>query len=101
MVPNGQLRNMKIGVDPKDTRRVEFVVFGLDLYHGVPLLCDCTQVSPLACNGLPHPKAATEAGVCIERAENRKTATYREAAVAGGQVRLDRHARVRGRRPVE
>ena len=87
VVPNEKLRNMRIGVDPKDLRRVEFAVYNLKF--GPPLLCDVTQVSPLDQNGNPHPKCAAKAGVCIEVAENRKISTYREAAQDAGQVKLE------------
>ena len=55
---------------------------------GVPLLCDVTQVSPLAQNGTPHPKCAVEAGVALEVAVERKNSTYREAQQNAGQVKL-------------
>lgn len=87
VVPNEKLRNMRIGVDPEDKRRVEFAVYNLKF--GPPLLCDVTQVSPLDQNGNPHPKCAAKAGVCIEVAENRKISTYREAAQDAGQVKLE------------
>ena len=85
VVPNEKLRNMRIGVDPEDNRRVEFCVYNLT---GVPLLCDATQVSPLAQNGTPHPKCAVEAGVALEVAVERKNSTYREAQQNAGQVKL-------------
>ena len=79
VVPNTQIRNLNLWVDPADTRRVEFAVYGLPLFHGVPLLCDVTQVSPLQADGTPHNKCCTTAGVCLERAEDRKRKTYKEA----------------------
>ncbi len=86
VVPNEKLRNMRIGVDPEDNRRVEFCVYNLT---GVPLLCDVTQVSPLAQNGTPHPKCAVEAGAAFEVAVKRKNSTYREAQQNAGQVKLE------------
>ena len=88
VVPNEKLRNMRIGVDLEDKRRVEFAVYNLKF--GPPLLCDVTQVSPgpLDQNGNPHPKCAVKTGVAIEIAENRKISTYREAAQDAGQVKL-------------
>ena len=90
IVPNEKLRHMRIGVDPEDRRRVEFAVYNLKFCP--PLLCDATQVSPLAQNGTPHPKCAVEAGAAFELAEKRKTSTYREAAEAAGQVQLETFA---------
>ena len=76
-------------VDPKDKRAVEFCVYGLPLSaFGVPCLCDCTQVSVLSAEGVPHPKTTTVAGIRIEIAEARKPKKYREAAQARGRVRL-------------
>ena len=86
LVPNEKLRNMRIGVDVEDKRRVEFAVYNLKF--GPPLLCDATQVSPLDQNGNPHPKCAVEAGAVFEIAEKRKTNTYREAAQAAGRIVL-------------
>ena len=60
LVPNEKLRNMRIGVDQEDKRRVEFAV--CNLKFGPPLLCNVTQVSPLDQSGTPHPKCSTKAG---------------------------------------
>jgi hypothetical protein len=87
LVPNEKLRNMRIGIDQEDKRRVEFAVYNLKF--GPPLLCDVTQVSPLDQNGIPHPKCAVEAGAAFVVAEKRKTNTYREAAQAEGKVTLE------------
>ncbi len=85
VVPNEKLRNMRIGVDPEDNRRIEFCVYNL---FSVPLLCDVTQVSPIAQNGIPHPKCAVEAGAALKVAVERKNSTYREAQESEGQVKL-------------
>ena len=90
LVPNEKLRNMRIGVDQEDKRRVEFAVYNLKF--GPPLLCDVTQVSPLDQNGIPHPKCAVEAGAAFVVAEKRKTNAYREAAQAAGKVMLETFA---------
>ena len=87
LVPNEKLRNMRIGIDQEDKRRVEFAVYNLKF--GPPLLCDVTQVSPLDQNGIPHPKCAVNAGAAFEVAEKRKNNTYREAAQAEGKVQLE------------
>ena len=88
MVPNAKLRELKLRVDPSDKRRVEFAVYGLQLFHGVPILLDCSQVSPLKVVGTPHRKCASRAGVALRTAERRKDATYWEAAASQGTVRL-------------
>ena len=65
LVPNEKLRNMRIGVDQEDKRRVEFAVYNLKF--GPPLLCDVTQVSPLDQNGIPHPKCRLTLVVALRR----------------------------------
>ena len=90
LVPNEKLRNMRIGIDQEDKRRVEFA--GYNLKFGPPLLCDVTQVSPVDQNGIPHPKCAVEAGAAFVVAEKRKTNAYREAAQAAGKVKLETFA---------
>ena len=89
VVPNSRLSALRLGVDPSDTRRVEFCVHGLRFGHGgVPLLCDCTQVSVLSQKGEPHPRTTTVPGIAIERAEKRKPETYKEVAQKRGIVQL-------------
>ena len=87
LVPNEKLRNMRIGVDQEDKRRVEFAVYNLKF--GPPLLCDVTQVSPLDQNGTPHPKCSVNAGAAFDLAEKRKENRYREAAEKAGKVKLE------------
>ena len=57
VVRNAKLRDMKLRIDHRDRRHVEFAVFGLPFWGGIPLLCDVTQGSPLKVDGFPHPKA--------------------------------------------
>ena len=63
VLPNRPLSQMRIGVPPSDTRNVEVYVSGLDCYNGRPLVLDPTMVSPLHCDGTPHPDADVEPGV--------------------------------------
>ena len=88
IVQNERLSNMRIGVNPEDKRRVEFAVYNLNFFHGIPILCDVTQVSPLSQDGTPHAKTCTRPGVSLEVAEKRKHKTYREAAEQRGDVQL-------------
>ena len=87
IVLNEKLRNMRIGVQPEDRRRVEFAVYNLP-FSGIPLLCDVTQVSPISSNGNPHPKTCTCPGISLEKAESKKHKNYREAAERRGDVKL-------------
>ena len=72
VIPNAKLREMKLRIDHRDRRHVEFAVFGLRFWGGLPLLCDVTQVSPLKADGTPHPKAASVPGSSLQRGEARK-----------------------------
>ena len=67
-----------VGVSPVDGRRLEVVATGLPLHNGVPLGLDATIVSPLHMNGTPWPRAATQNGVALARAEAAKKRTYPE-----------------------
>ena len=65
-------------VDPADGRRVEVVVTGLPLDHGVPLAVDATVVSCLHADGTPFPGAVLGRGSTFARAERCKRTTYPE-----------------------
>ena len=66
------------GIGPTDGRRLEVIATGLPLYRGVPLGIDATLVSALRADGTPWPRAASEDGVAIARAERAKATTYPE-----------------------
>ena len=53
------------GISPSDGRRIEVVAYGLPLFHGVPLWCDATLVSPLTARGESQPRAAVVPGVSL------------------------------------
>ena len=63
---------------PEDGRRVEVVVTGLPLDHGVPLALDATVVSCLHADGKPFPGATAGRRSTFARAERLKRATYPE-----------------------
>ena len=70
---------MRIGVPPSDTRNVEVYVSGLDCYNGRPLVLDVTMVSPLHCDGTPHPRADVEPGVRMKcRVTEKEEVQYQE-----------------------
>ena len=54
------------------------VANGVPLYRGAQMAVDTTLVSPIRRNGQPHPRAAREAGVALEKARSRKEAVYPE-----------------------
>ena len=90
VLPNRPLSQMRIGVPPSDNRNIEVYVCGLDCFNGVPLVLDVTMVSPLQCNGNPHPRAEIEPGVRMKKRVERKEADYRELvdASARGEVKF-------------
>jgi len=61
-----------------DGRRLEVVATGLPLARGIPLGCDCTQVSPLHTDGSPWAGADVTSGVAIRRGEHEKEVTYHD-----------------------
>ena len=77
--PNQFLRNMNVpGIRPDDGRRLEVVVNGLPLYHGMQVGIDATIVSPVRADGRPVPGADIRSGVALRTAERRKRRRYRE-----------------------
>ena len=76
---NFMLRDAGIaGVAGNDQRAIEVVVTGLTYKQGVPLAIDCTLVSPIKCNGQPHPQTAHRPGASLAFAARRKHRTYKE-----------------------
>ena len=79
MTENRFLRDTNLpGIAATDGRRLEIVAVGSPLYHGVPLGCDATLVSPLHANGHPVSRAAVDDGAAIRRAEANKRRAYPE-----------------------
>ena len=64
-----------LNIDPSDGRKIEIVVTGLPLAHGIPVAVDATLVSPLHANGTPHRDADKIPGSSFARAENLKETT--------------------------
>ena len=90
IVPNKQQRlaDMRLpGVSAGDNRQIEIVAKNLPMFHSTPLACDATIGSPIAANGQAQPKAHTDDGVAIAKAEKDKEATYPEL-VNSSQCRL-------------
>ena len=97
VVPNARIKDLRLGVDPSDKRLVEFSVYGLPLYRGVPLLCDSTQGSPLHVDGKPHPHTCTEDGATCSRLEKPKNSTYAEVVQSSGYKLVTLACEVGGR----
>ena len=64
------------GCAPDDQRRLDFAVYGLDIFGGLPLCVDATIVSPLSAEGVPHPGCASDHDAVFAQAMRDKYAKY-------------------------
>jgi len=88
VVPNLALSELNIFRTPQYTKkgtlkkgkepRIEIAAFGLELFSGLPLLCDATLVSPLAGDGKPKYDSAKTPGAALAKARQRKEKQYPE-----------------------
>ena len=88
VLPSRPLSQMRIGVPPSDHRNIEVYVCGLDCFNGAPLVLDATMVSPLQCNGNPHPRAEIEPGIRMQKRVEKKEETYPELVAASERGEL-------------
>ena len=70
------LRNTHVPVHPDDCRRLDLVVPGLHVSHGLPLFCDIIVISPIARTGQPRPGASNRGGSLLEQAQDDNDVTY-------------------------
>ena len=70
------------GVSSADRRRLDFVLHGATPL-GQALCCDATLVSPLTRDGVPLPRAATQDGIALTAAVQRKHRRYPELLRGG------------------
>ena len=77
------LRNTHVPVDLADTRRLDFVVPGLNVARGLPLFCDGTVVTPLSAAGLARPGTSNAAGGLLVAATRDNNQTYHEVIDTG------------------
>ena len=61
-----------------DLRRLDFAVFGLPIFGGLPPCADATIVSPLSAESVPHPGCAEDADAVFAAAIRDKRNTYRD-----------------------
>ena len=89
VVANAMLREFDLAApNPRDQRRLEILVDGLPLFGGAQLAVDTTLVSPLHCDGSPHPRAANEDGAVLAAARRLKERTYPELVGPHRRARL-------------
>ena len=61
-----------------DRRRLDFAVYGLPLYGGLPICADATIVSPLTVEGVPHAGCTVDPDAVFDRAISAKHAKYHD-----------------------
>ena len=89
VVTNALLRDFDLAApDPRDQRQLEILADGLPLFGGAQLAVDTTLVSPLHCDGSPHPHAANVDGAVLAVARRRKERTYPELVHPRRRARL-------------
>ena len=77
------LRNTHVPVPPRDTRRLDLVVPGLNVARGLPLFCDVTVLSPISGSGQPRPGTSNAAGRLLREAMVENNGTYSEVIASG------------------
>jgi len=77
------LRNTYVPVNPADTRRLDFVVPGLNVARGLPLFCDGTVLTPLSAAGQARPGTSNSAGGLLDAATRQNNLTYHEVVDSG------------------
>jgi hypothetical protein len=77
------LRNTYVPVDPADTRRLDFVVPGLNVARGLPLFIDGTVVTPLSGAGMARPGTSNTAGSLLAEATTQNNENYHEVVDSG------------------
>ena len=61
-----------------DRRKIDFSVFGLPVFGGLPICADATIVSPVTTEGVPHPRCTHDADTVFDRAINERRDTYHD-----------------------
>ena len=77
------LHDTHVPVPAADMRRLDLVVPGLNVAHGLALFCDVTVISPVSRNGLPRPGTSNRGGRLLEIADADNTATYQPVVSSG------------------
>ena len=59
-----------------DQRRIDFAVYGLPIFGGLPICVDATIVSPISAEGIPHPGCTADHDAVFAAAKREKFDTY-------------------------
>ena len=70
-------------VPPDDLRRLDLIVPGLNVHHGLPLFCDVTILSPITRKGFARGGTSNKGGGLFARAERENNETYQEVLDSG------------------
>ena len=77
------LHDTHVPVPAGDLRRLDLVVPGFNVAHGLPLFCDITVISPVSRNGQPRAGTSNRGGRYLELADADNTATYQPVVDSG------------------
>ena len=77
------LAQTHLPVPTNDLRRMDLIVPGLNVEHGLPLFCDVTVVSPISGNSAPRAGTSNRGGRLLELAERENNATYADVITTG------------------
>ena len=77
------LVNTNIPTSSNDLRRLDLVVPGLTVEHGLPLFCDITVVSPISGTGAPRGGTSNRGGRLLDNAEHNNNITYADVISSG------------------
>lgn len=91
------LTRTNIPVAADDTRRLDLVASGLNVYHGLPLFCDATILSLITATGLARPGTSNQGGQLLVHAEEDNNNIYWEVHSTGLGVSLCLGCEVYGR----
>ena len=70
-------------ISPQDQRRLDLVVPGLNVEHGLPLFCDVTVISPLTRVGTARAGTSNRSGGLLLQEETDNNISYREVTASG------------------
>ena len=72
------LSRTNIPVASDNTRRLDLDALGLDVCHGLPLLCDATVLTPISAADMARPGASNQARQLLRNAEEDNNDIYRD-----------------------
>ena len=80
-----------------DRPKIDFAVFGLPIFGGLPICADANIVSPLTTEGVSHPRCTHDADNVFDRAIDEKRDTYHDLVASRHSAFVILAARTGGR----